>query len=172
MFAAFGIRIIFKQDLGDFSLRQPLLCQTLHEQAVGLAHQALRAVAVNRVVKALLGNDDAGLLVGVLNMTTPRYNETPLNGTPQVEDLSVLQTGESRGHSERPLDLRQTLTALSAASCQNATTICCQHALTETMLVVSLAVVRLECSFHFILCCFIINSFASHSSSTGFGLQI
>ena len=42
----------------------------------------------------------------------------------------------------------QLFAALCAASCQNATTICCQHALTETMLVVSLAVVRLECSFH------------------------
>ncbi len=46
------------------------------------------------------------------------------------------------------------LATLSAASCQYATAVSGQHALTETMLVVSLSVVRLESSFHFSLCCF------------------
>lgn len=41
------------------------------------------------------------------------------------------------------------LAALCAAGCENATTISGLHALTETVLVVALAVVGLECSFHF-----------------------
>ena len=42
------------------------------------------------------------------------------------------------------------LAALCATGSANATTICGLHALTETVLVVALAVVRLECSFHFL----------------------
>ena len=43
----------------------------------------------------------------------------------------------------------QLLATLGATSCQYATTVSRLHTLTETMLVVSLSVVRLECSFHF-----------------------
>ena len=43
----------------------------------------------------------------------------------------------------------QLLATLCAACSQYAATVSRLHALTETMLVVSLSVVRLECSFHF-----------------------
>ena len=41
----------------------------------------------------------------------PRDEETPLYGTPPVEDTLVLRAGEPRGHFALPLDLRQALTA-------------------------------------------------------------
>ena len=41
------------------------------------------------------------------------------------------------------------LAALSATRSQNTTTVCSRHTLAETMLVVSLAIVGLERSFHF-----------------------
>ena len=47
---------------------------------------------------------------------------------------------------------RELLTAFGTTRSQNATTVSSRHALTETMLVVSLAIVGLERSFH---CCFI-----------------
>ena len=47
---------------------------------------------------------------------------------------------------------RELLTAFGTTRSQNATTVGSRHALTETMLVVSLAIVGLERSFH---CCFI-----------------
>lgn len=43
------------------------------------------------------------------------------------------------------------LAALCATGSENATTIGGLHALTETVLVIALAIVRLECSFHFVL---------------------
>lgn len=43
------------------------------------------------------------------------------------------------------------LAALCATGGENATTIGGLHALTETVLVIALAIVRLECSFHFVL---------------------
>ena len=43
----------------------------------------------------------------------------------------------------------QLLATLSATRCQYATAVGCLHTLTETMLVISLSVVGLECSFHF-----------------------
>lgn len=70
---------------------------------------------------------------------------------------------------------RQFLAAFGAAGSQYATAVSCLHAMTETMLVASLSVVRLECSFHFLLCFFIINSChipLCHSLDRGFGLQI
>ena len=45
----------------------------------------------------------------------------------------------------------QFLTTFSAAGSQDATAISGLHTLTETVLVVSLSVVRLKCSFH---CCY------------------
>ena len=42
----------------------------------------------------------------------------------------------------------QLCTSLSATSCQYATAILCSHSLTETVLVLSLSVRGLECSFH------------------------
>ena len=43
----------------------------------------------------------------------------------------------------------QLFATLSATRCQYATAVGCLHTLTETMLVISLSVVGLECSFHF-----------------------
>ena len=43
----------------------------------------------------------------------------------------------------------QLLATLSATGCQYTTAVGCLHTLTETMLVVSLTIVGLECSFHF-----------------------
>ena len=43
----------------------------------------------------------------------------------------------------------QLFATFGTTSGQNATTVSCLHTLTETMLVVSLSVVGLECSFHF-----------------------
>ena len=68
------------------------------------------------------------------------------------------------------------LTTLSAAGSQYAAAVCGLHTLTETMLVVSLSVVRLECSFHCLLCCFIIyfrdsDSPTKHKGLWVFGLQ-
>ena len=56
------------------------------------------------------------------------------------------------------------LAALCATGSENATTIGGLHALTETVLVIALAVVRLECSFHCVLYrynyCFLQNAHA------------
>ena len=43
----------------------------------------------------------------------------------------------------------QLFATLSATGCQYTTAVGCLHTLTETMLVISLSVVGLECSFHF-----------------------
>ena len=63
----------------------------------------------------------------------------------------------------------QLLATLSATGSQNAATVSRLHALTETMLVVSLSVVRLECSFHFryaVFCFLIYISFVARKVST------
>jgi len=74
----------------------------LDEQPVRLAHKALGTVAVDRIVERLLGNDDAGLTVGAWSNTSPRDHETPLERTPQVEDMPVLRSWESRGQNLTP----------------------------------------------------------------------
>jgi len=52
------------------------------------------------------------------------------------------------------------LAAFGAAGSENATTVCGSHALTETMLVVPFAIVRLECSFHDCILFLFISAFA------------
>lgn len=49
----------------------------------------------------------------------PRDEETSLYGTPPVEDTLVLRAGEPRGHSPKPLDLRQALAAFRATGREN-----------------------------------------------------
>ena len=63
---------------------------------------------------------------------------------------------------------RELLTAFGTTRSQNATTVGSRHALTETMLVVSLAIVGLERSFHFLYryyCCSVQCSRIRHSDS-------
>jgi len=60
------------------------------------------------------------------------------------------------------------LTAFGTTRSQNATAVCSGHTLTETMLVVSLAIVGLERSFHFLYryyCCSVQCSRIRHSDS-------
>ena len=64
------------------------------------------------------------------------------------------------------------LATFSATSGEYATTVSGQHTLTETMLVVSLSVVRLECSFHCLLCCFIIYFLDSEAPTKRKGLWV
>ena len=61
----------------------------------------------------------------------------------------------------------QLLAALGTTSGQYAATISRLHALTETMFVVSLAVVGLECSFHCVYAVFCLLSWASRTAGTG-----
>ena len=61
----------------------------------------------------------------------------------------------------------QFLAALGTTSGQYAATISRLHALTETMFVVSLAVVGLECSFHCVYAVFCLLSWASRTAGTG-----
>ena len=51
----------------------------------------------------------------------------------------------------------QLLATLGAAGSQHAAAIGSLHALTEAMLVISLSVVRLECSFHFLMLLLIVS---------------
>ena len=99
-------------------------------------------------MKRFLRNNNAGHLVGVRMRKTPRDEETPLKGTPPVEDFLVLRAGESRGHSERPLDLRQTLTALGATSCENLAPTLCRLAGAISDFPFPLDFGRLPCHLH------------------------
>lgn len=63
------------------------------------------------------------------------------------------------------------LAALCATGSENATTICGLHALTETVLVVALAVVRLECSFHFYIDIILLYSAKCSRILSAFGWQ-
>ena len=56
----------------------------------------------------------------------------------------------------------QLLATFCTTSCQYATAISSLHTLTETMLVVSLTIVGLECSFHFLLCYFFVFWYTYH----------
>ena len=49
----------------EHPLGMPWHDAALHQQPERLTHKALRAIAVDRVVKGLFGNHDAGLSVGV-----------------------------------------------------------------------------------------------------------
>ena len=66
------------------------------------AHYALGAVAVDSVVKTLLGNDDAGLTAGVGLAHHPCGHETPLKDAPRIENRLVFRTGKPRGHRLYP----------------------------------------------------------------------
>ena len=50
----------------------------------------------------------------------------------------------------------QLLAAMSAARSQYATTILCSHTLTETVLVYATTIVRLKCSFHCLICIYLL----------------
>ena len=56
----------------------------------------------------------------------------------------------------------QLLATFCTTSCQYATAISSLHTLTETMLVVSLTIVGLECSFRFLLCYFFVFRYTYH----------
>ena len=61
------------------------------------------------------------------------------------------------------------LTAFGTTRSQNATAVCSGHTLTETMLVVSLAIVGLERSFHFFISILLL--FCTMLTHSSFGQQ-
>lgn len=90
----------------------------------------------------------AGMLLLFLSVTIGCYKKTSFNFSMKLkEDLSlrVKQDLLLAVHFVRNCEL---LTTLCTTSGQHAATVCSQHTLTETMLIVSLSVVGLECPFH------------------------
>jgi hypothetical protein len=98
-----------------------ILRDIFNRQSESLAHYTLRPVAVDRIVEAFFGNDNAGFSAGVGMAHHPCGHETPPEDTPCIENRFVFRAGEPRGH-RLSSDLRQALTTLCTTGCKNLAT--------------------------------------------------